>query len=42
MWNEVQDNRHTIRVNKGDPQPPQKVMDAKTKRNGAQPFPLLV
>ena len=22
MWNEEQDNRHQIRVNKGEPQPP--------------------
>ena len=35
MWNEEQDNRHQIRVNKGRVQPMLQNVDAKTKRNGA-------
>ena len=41
MWNEEQDNRHEIRVNKGDPQPPLESdgRKNKTKRRAAvSPF----
>ena len=33
MWNEEQDNRHQIRVNKGDPQPPLENDGRKNKTN---------
>ena len=41
MWNEEQDNRHEIRVNKGEPQPPLENdgRKNKTKRRAAvSPF----
>ena len=33
MWNEEQENRHQIRVNKGDPQPPLENDGRKNKTN---------